>query len=505
MKTTPIFSLLYPTRGRPEQCLSQLHKWLKEGYIEIILCIGSDEEKKYAEVIEFCKTDERIKVITNRLPRCEKVGYDTDASKYSTAITSWNFCAKQASCDWLVAIADDLEPFDGWFLKLGETIIKSVKSIDTPAVLVTKQDNARGLICHPIMNRAEYERLGYFWNPKYLHTYCDNDLWVTTSCDGSLTVVEDFSFVHHHPMLMPNENIPWDSVYSQAYNKDWNDLGKAMFAKRLEELEEKYGKSDFKIITGGRFQVSPINKKIEGFVEEVLETIQNSPVAVVVASPKLKAVPSIQRLQDSEFMAAPYGVQTLFIEMQGQAVDQARNNIIHYAMEKNAKYLIMVDDDVALPRDGLNNLITTADRFNGDVAVTGVCCVKMSNIPAIAHLDDQGRLVLPNLLPQYDPVEINWGCGGACILIPVKFFHELLAHDPELPFSWLSIKDGTLRMGEDIFMTSRILRHINRKIYVDTRVQCMHFDMKKQEYRSYLPVDESKYVTIFSKDIKRIA
>jgi len=211
----------------------------------------------------------------------------------------------------------------------------------------------------------------------------------------------------------------------------------------------------------------------------------------------------IQELATSNHVTLPFGMNCKLATVHGKLVDEARNILIDNAINMGAKYMIFIDDDIALPRDGLGMLVQTAERMGNMCAVGGVCAIKGSSNPAISCIDDNGRLYTPDCKPSFEPLEVNWTTGAACLLLPIEMLKKMKEQHPKMPFCWWAKKEGKKVVGEDVFLCARILK-AGFKIYIDRRVQCLHFDMAKKEYYSYMPVDEGQYKTFFGKHIKRV-
>ena len=79
----------------------------------------------------------------------------------------------------------------------------------------------------PIMNRALYERLGYFWHPGYRSMFVDEDLYWTARKLNALKMAPHLKFPHEHPA---NGKAADDETYRRSA-ANW-DQGKAMFAQR---------------------------------------------------------------------------------------------------------------------------------------------------------------------------------------------------------------------------------------------------------------------------------
>lgn len=500
-------SLLYATRGRPDQCLNQLVDWTTDNlnkfkqHCELILCIGSDQKEEYKKVIHGNFLENKgITVIYNDRPRMEVVNYDELASKYSTAITSWNDCAARCSGEWLVTIADDLKPFPDWIDKYLEFLGK-FKSEDE-IVFCPPNDNARGLISHPIMSRALYTKLGNILSPKYIHSYCDNDIWMVAKVHGWFREIpQEMFFEHFNPLL--NDKAKLDQTYREAYSKRNNDHGKKVFERESLDLSRRIGHEKFIQLTDGKIKVREQSEKITKRIEELVSRVNKFPYSIIVGQPKRKKDgPVIQIFEDNRHVVLPFGLRLQYASVHGLLVDEARNKLIEHAIKENAKYLIFVDDDIALPRDGLGMFIQTAERFNGDAVIGGVATIKGTSTPAISTVDKEGRLITPDCSPKFEPIQITWATGCACLLIPVNILKEMKVKEPDIPWCWIGMKDGKQECGEDIFLCDGIQR-AGYKIYIDTRIQCLHFNMETGDYYSYIPVDESKYFTTLKK-IKRI-
>jgi len=396
----PLISLLYATRGRPEQCKQRISEWLDLSYlkdknkVELILCIGSDEKELYKNTIEKIKQIPIIKIIYNDRPRLGQVNYDILANTYSTAITSWNDCAKASSGHWLMVIADDLIPVENWFEKHEKFL--SLFKWNGLTVFCPESENARGLISHPLMSRALYEKLGNILPPKYIHSFCDNDLWVMAKCNGFWSLLPDELKSNHFNPLLDNK-AKWDSVYAEAYRKQSNEYGERIFNRELVEYHRRFGKEKFVELTEGKINLVVENDEITEIVDTLTKRANSFSPSVLIAQPKRRKEDEIaQHFIDNKYVVLPFGLMIQYASVHGKIVDQARNQLIDHAISVNAKYLIFIDDDVALPRDGLGMLIQTAERLKGESVVGGVCTIKGTSTPAISTIDSEDRLITPD-------------------------------------------------------------------------------------------------------------
>jgi hypothetical protein len=79
------------------------------------------------------------------------------------------------------------------------------------------------------MNRALYEKLGYFWNPIYKSMFVDQDLYWVCRNNNWLNLRPDLKFEHHHYSVGKSEK---DYTYIRS-DKNW-DQGKAIYLKRKQ-------------------------------------------------------------------------------------------------------------------------------------------------------------------------------------------------------------------------------------------------------------------------------
>jgi hypothetical protein len=517
MKMLPKLSLIYPTKGRPEKCFDQIIKWLyaiekniPKNTFEFIVCIPEIEIDVYAKTLRHFKHSQCVKFIFNRRPKIDYNSIDFtdfDARDFLTSVTSYNDAAAVSLGEWIVCIADDLNPKDDFVDCLFDSINNVEKSFgkENCYLLSYSYEDFAGVVKHPIMNRAYFNQTRRIFHPAYIHEYADADLWMESSLNFGLKSMLDSlkpCVIHDNPML--NYQVEWDSIYSNAHNAKASEYCKRVFERRVKELVGQYSSAIFIERTNNKIQLQPEDQlDIMAFVDEILTKVKEAPPTVVISQPKRKDsdVP-IQELATNNHITLPFGMNCKLATVHGKLVDEARNILIDNAINMGAKYMIFVDDDTALPRDGLGMLIQTSKRLGDVCAVGGVCAIKGSSNPAISSIDENGRLYTPDCKPSFEPLEVNWATGAACLLLPIEMLKKMKEQHPKMPFCWWAKKDGKKVVGEDIFLCARILK-AGFKIYIDRRVQCLHFDMAKKEYYSYMPVDEGQYKTIFGNNIKR--
>lgn len=158
----------------------------------------------------------------------------------------------------------------------------------------------------------------------------------------------------------------------------------------------------------------------------------------------------------------------------------ARCNIAHEALNMDVDYVLMVDNDVVLPRDALVNLL----EDNKDVVLgyyphrnaqnvydgkTSVCRLGEFNYtlqyPSIELIEMRNR-------GEYK-VQIHGG-GMGCALIRTDLFRRF-----KYPwFKWTNYEDGGV-LSEDLYFCELCVQ-ANIPIYTDTRVACGHLFRRMQ-------------------------
>lgn len=172
------------------------------------------------------------------------------------------------------------------------------------------------------------------------------------------------------------------------------------------------------------------------------------------------------------------GHEVLFEYVRGYDCATARNSIAQMAMNLGTDYVLMVDNDVVLPRDALINLLDDpkdvclgyyAHRDTDNVYRGRTCVCKLGwyNYPleseyTAAELDelrDQG----------YFKQEIHGG-GMGCALIRTDVFRRL-----RYPwYDWVNYADDHRGMlSEDLYFCEQC-KNNQIRIYTDTRVGCGH-------------------------------
>lgn len=213
------FSLLHAS-ARPQAWRASHDAWLSNAVkpvtVEYILCCHSSDVSAFLH--DVLATESECPIGDFRL--VNNVGTNS-------AVANWNKAAKISTGDVLLLIADDAFPCKRWDLELagvlpdlGEHVIRTSTG--------GMADNY-GLIIHPIMTRAYYERYGYVLYPEYQHVHCDTDFTRQAERDGVIIEARHLLFPHRH---FSHGDCPEDDVYRRANGPESQRVGAEVLAKR---------------------------------------------------------------------------------------------------------------------------------------------------------------------------------------------------------------------------------------------------------------------------------
>lgn len=206
-------SLIHPSRGRAEKAHKTFMHWLLcsslQTKIEHILSVDSDD----ADLSKYKLLFQRSVIVEN---------------DNKNLVEAANHGAKAATGDILIYMSDDFVCPDEWDVNL--ITIFSGENGKNP--LIIKVDDCLqkfdvDIITIPIMNRALYNKLGYFWHPEYKSMFVDQDLFWTCKNNGWLIVMPELKYAHHHYC---NGKAAKDATYMRS-NEHW-DSGKLTYQKR---------------------------------------------------------------------------------------------------------------------------------------------------------------------------------------------------------------------------------------------------------------------------------
>lgn len=216
-----MISLLHPSRGRPEKSFNNSRQWLEKAGCEVELIVSLDSSDKYNLYLE----EYPYRYVLDRYIMKNPTG-QLIVNDNNSVVEATNRAAKIAKGDILLYLSDDFKCFDNW----GVAVMKEFENESRPLLIKVDdmlQKFTVPVLTIPIMNRALYERLGYFWHPEYKSMHVDCDLFETVKRIGAMKNCEYLKFPHEHPA---NGKAPDDEIYRRSA-ANWNQ-GLEVFNRR---------------------------------------------------------------------------------------------------------------------------------------------------------------------------------------------------------------------------------------------------------------------------------
>lgn len=178
------------------------------------------------------------------------------------------------------------------------------------------------------------------------------------------------------------------------------------------------------------------------------------------------------------------GHEVLFESVRGYDVATARNRIAQLAIDLETDYVLMVDNDVSLPKDALKILLEDArdvclgyyahrDADNIYRGKTCICKLKDAHGKEYYHYPLESEYSAEEMHGMRDAgmakIEVHGG-GMGCALIRTDVFRTL-----SYPwYDWVNYGDANRGMlSEDLYFCA-LCRTSGYKIYSDVRVGCGH-------------------------------
>lgn len=210
-----VISLIHPSRGRANQAFKTRNNWIKKAsgkyVIEHLLSVDESDSQK---------EDYRNNVIIDPKITTLYIG------SHDSVVEATNEVAKKAIGDILIYLSDDFDCPQNW----DEKVVKSFEGCNYPALIKVHdgyQDFKAEVLTIPIMNKALYDKLGYFWHPSYRSMWVDVDLYHTVEIHAKMIRNKDLVFEHHHYV---NGKAQKDETYTRS-DANWNQ-GKAAYEDR---------------------------------------------------------------------------------------------------------------------------------------------------------------------------------------------------------------------------------------------------------------------------------
>jgi len=205
-------SLIHPSRGRAKKARETYDYWMSKSSTKI----------EIEHIISIDLDDSQIDDYKRLFPNSTIL-----ISNNTCVVEATNIAAKKSTGDILIYFSDDFKCPDNWDIEISD------RYLDIPRLL--KVDDCLqkfhvAVLTIPIMTRALYETLGYFWHPEYRSMFVDQHLFEICKKNNWLVMCSELKFPHEHPCNGLAEN---DETYKKSA-ANW-DQGKSLFEKHLKE------------------------------------------------------------------------------------------------------------------------------------------------------------------------------------------------------------------------------------------------------------------------------
>lgn len=202
----------------------------------------------------------------------------------------------------------------------------------------------------------------------------------------------------------------------------------------------------------------------------------------------LIAVPTFENIMPDTFRAiynldvSEHDVQFEFVR--GYDCATARNRIAQMAIDKDVDYVLMVDNDVVLPKDAITNLLHDrkdvclgfyAHRDTDNIYRGRTCICKLFQPDGAKYFNyplesEYTAEELRNMREKGEyKVKIHGG-GMGCAMIATKVFKAI----PYPWYDWVNYKNNHRGMlSEDLYFCEACRKN-GIPIFTDTRVNCGH-------------------------------
>lgn len=204
------FTLLHPSRGRAGKARQTADYWLSqasgENHIEHIVSVDVDDPQLKA----YEGADFQNLIINDN----------------GCVVNAANRAAEKATGEILIYLSDDFKCPKHW----DKLIIQKIGNKTEPTLLKVDdclQPFSADVLTIPIMNRALYQRLGYFFHPGYKSMFVDQDLFWVCSNNGWLLNAQELKFPHEHYVKGATQI---DETYKRSA-ANWNQ-GKELYRQR---------------------------------------------------------------------------------------------------------------------------------------------------------------------------------------------------------------------------------------------------------------------------------
>lgn len=210
-----MISLIHPSRGRAVKSWNTTREWIERAGcdIELIVSVDATDSQKDSYRAQYFGIANTTLLINDNDCVVQAANHAAVASKGSILI----YLSDDFKCPvlWgksIMELTSHLK--EKWLLKVDDCL----QRFDADVLTI------------PIMSRALYEDLGYFFHPGYKSMFTDQDLYWTCNNMGVIVKAQHLKFPHEHYC---NGKAKKDSTYERS-DLNW-DSGKALYNQRKRQ------------------------------------------------------------------------------------------------------------------------------------------------------------------------------------------------------------------------------------------------------------------------------
>lgn len=199
-----MISLIHPSRGRALQAYRTAVKWIQQSGVPVEHILSLDRDDLISTYMKMFPVGNKGRVIIN---------------PNTCVVEATNKAAEVAHGDLIVYLSDDFDCFENWGVKLNE-----IASKYQGEYLIKVHDGLQtfenSVLTIPIMSKALYQRLGYFFHPSYKSMWVDVDLFEVCRRMDVIKYHKEILFQHNH-YSNSNGKVKKDETYQRS-DANWN-------------------------------------------------------------------------------------------------------------------------------------------------------------------------------------------------------------------------------------------------------------------------------------------
>lgn len=207
------FSLLHPSRSRPQKSIDTTSKWIQRASCDVELIVSIDDNDPHRA--------DYLSRYSHNNPFHTKVISNPNRS----AVDAINNAAREAKGDILIVVSDDSDCPNKW-----DELLSFAIGDKKDFVLKVFDGVQDWIVTMPIVDREYYNRFGYVYYPEYSHMFCDTEFTHVAHILKKVITRNDIEFKHLHYSVTKEGK---DNISSRADNT-WNE-GKSLYLKRFNE------------------------------------------------------------------------------------------------------------------------------------------------------------------------------------------------------------------------------------------------------------------------------